>query len=86
MISQDRYSFCPGIAKHQVHELVSTQAYYTFELMDQHRDSEPFSFEEIELLSSKAHRFHTGQLLKHCLSELVAIKALAIEKSGRRKK
>ena len=69
MSSSERYPFCPGIAKRQVHELVSTQAYYTFELMEQHRDAAPFSFEEIEHLSLKARRFHTGRLLEQCLAE-----------------
>lgn len=85
MLSRERYSFVPGIGKRQVHDRVSTQAYYTYELMDQHRDSAPFSFEEIELLSSKAHRFHTGRLLEQCLAELIAAKALIIEKKRRRK-
>lgn len=82
MPSKERYSFCPGIGKSQVHDQVSTQAYYTFELMDEHRHSAPFSFEEIELLSSRARRFHTGQLLKQCLAELVAVKALAVDERG----
>lgn len=86
MPSQKRYSLCPGIGKRQVHDLVSTQAYYTFELVDRHRDAAPFSFDEIELLSSKARRFHTGRLLKQCLAELVETSALSIEKKGRRKK
>lgn len=80
MSSSERYPFCPGIAKRQVHELVSTQAYYTFELMEQHRDAAPFSFEEIEHLSLKARRFHTGRLLEQCLAELVAAKALITSK------
>lgn len=55
----------PASGKRQVHNQVSIQAYYTFELIDQYRDSAPFSFEDIELLSSKARRFHIDQLLKH---------------------
>lgn len=86
MLPQERYSFCPGIGVPQVHGLVSKQAYYTFELMHEHRDSAPFTLDEIELLSLKARRFHTGQLLKRCLAELVAVEALAVQKSKGRKR
>jgi hypothetical protein len=82
MPSQKWYSFHPSNGKHHfrdVHDQVSIQAYYAFELLNRHRVEAPFTFEQIEKISLAARRFHSGEMLKKCLSQLVTAKALIVE-------
>ena len=77
-----RYLLDPGIDKRrfkQIHDQVSVQSFYAFELVFAHRGGAPFSFEQIEKMSQDAKRFHTGRLLEYCLSELVEARALVVE-------
>jgi len=78
MPSEIAYSLHPAIDGKKIHDQVSVQAFYVFDLLFAHRDAAPFTFEEIDKLSLEARRFHTGRLLRQCLAELVKAKALVV--------
>ena len=86
MPSTIAYSLPPDIDIKKIHNQVSIQAFYTFDLLFEHRDAVPFSLEEIDKLSVKARRFHTGQLLRRCVAELVKAKALVVVRHTRKYK
>jgi hypothetical protein len=84
MPSKIAYSLHPGVDIERIHDQVSVQAFYTLDLLFEHRDAAPFTFEEIDKLSLDARRFHTGRLLRKCLAELVKAKALVVvRRTGR---
>jgi hypothetical protein len=82
MPSQEWHSFHPGLEKHRISAIynkVSVQAFYAFDLIYTHRDAAPFTFGQINTMSMEARRFHTGELLKKCLLQLVDARALVDE-------
>jgi hypothetical protein len=85
-MSATKYYSLNQFAKGRYRELadqLSQQAFYAFDLLLGHSESAPFTFEQIEEISLKAKRFHTGVLLEKCLLELEQAKCLIVEERSR---
>ena len=75
------YSLNLEFARGRYRELadqLSQQAFYALDLLLGYSDAAPFIFEQIEEISLKAKRFHTGALLEKCLLELEQAKCLVV--------